>query len=289
MQLQPRQPSRRTDRPFRAAKRRATLCAWLLGAICWLSAPQPVAHAEDIPVVTDGQVSIDYVPAFEPAPKKRKKIKQKNAEKPMYRRPWAQNDTRRDRWKGIGLGTAGLVVGFIGHEMGHILMNFAYGNVPNFEGLRYAGFVPFFRISSGVSCNDDGCFKQSTGEEFKGGRTGVYLITAAGFNVQHVINEVLLSLDPNLQHHRSPFQKGLLFFNLSLSIGYSLSTWFQVDDIGDIQGMANASQLNPNWVALMVLIPSALDVYRFFLPDSKWAPWVSRGSKAVFLGVSFIW
>lgn len=239
-------------------------------------------------MVEERSTSIAYVPAPAPPPKKRKKIKQKNAEKPMYRRPWAMNETRRDRWKGIGLGTAGLVVGFLAHEAGHILMNFAYGNVPNFEGLRYAGFIPFFRISSGVNCNADGCFKN--GEEFKGGRTGVYLITSAGFNVQHVINEVLLSLDPNLQHHRSPFQKGILFFNLSLSVGYVLSTWFQVrPPVGDIEGMSNAAQVNPNWIALMVLIPTGLDIYRFFLPDSKWAPWVSRGSKAVFLGVSFAW
>jgi len=197
-------------------------------------------------------------------------------------------DTKRGRWKEIGLGTAELGLGFLAHEAGHVLMNLAYGNVPNLEGLRYAGFVPFFRISSGVSCNADGCFKN--GEEFKGGRTGVYLITSAGFNMQHIINEVLLSLGPNLQHHRSPFQKGILFFNPSLSLGYGLSTWFQVKPpVGDIQGMAGAAQINPNWVALMVFIPTGLDIYRFFCPKSKWAPWVSRGSKAMFLGVSFIW
>ncbi|MEM7135689.1 MAG: hypothetical protein AAF500_03870 [Myxococcota bacterium] len=269
---------------------RARLACLSLVALVWASAWLPASHgsAQDEVIVERDATSIAYVPAPPQKPPKRKKIKQKNAEKPMYRRPWWSQD-RRGRWKSIGLGTAGLVVGFLAHEMGHILMNFAYGNVPNFEGVRYAGFVPFFRVSSGVSCRDNGCFN-SDGTPFKGGRTGAYLITAGGFNVQHVINEVLLSLDPNLQHHRSAFQKGILFFNLSLSVGYVLSTWFQVKPrIGDIEGMANASQVNRNWVALMVLIPTGLDIYRFFLPDSKWAPWVSRGSKAVFLGVSFIW
>jgi len=233
-------------------------------------------------------MSIEYRPAPEPAPHKRTRFKQRAAEKPTYRRPWAE-DTRRGRWRGIGLGIGGLAVAFVAHEMGHVLVNLFYGNVPSFEGLRYAGFIPFFRISPNVRCNPDGCF-DSNGDPFKGGRTGVYLITSAGFNIQHIVNEIILSIDPHVQHHRAPFIKGMLFFNFSLSIGYALSTWFQIKPpVGDIDGMANASQLNPNWVALMVVIPTGLDIVRFFLPDAKWAPWVSRTSKAVFLGVSFIW
>jgi len=167
-------------------------------------------------------------------------------------------------------------------------MNFAYGNTPTFEGVRFGGFVPFFRISHGINCNDQGCF-DSDGKPFKGGRSGVYMITAAGFNVQHLVSELILSLDPNARYHRSPYQKGMLFFNMSLSTGYALSTWFQIKPpIGDVHGMARAAQVNANWVALMVIIPAGLDLYRYFLPDSKWAPWVSRGSKVTFLGVSFI-
>ena len=167
-------------------------------------------------------------------------------------------------------------------------MNLAYGNVPTVEGLRYGGFIPFFRISPGVDCNAVACF-HTNGEPFKGGRTGVYLITSAGFNVQHLVSELILSLDPELRYHRSPFQKGMLFFNLSLSAGYVLSTWFQVKPpIGDIHGMARAAQINPNWVALLLAIPAGLDLYRFFVPNSKWAPWVSPTAKVTFVGVSFI-
>jgi hypothetical protein len=187
----------------------------------------------------------------------------------------------------VGLGTAGLASAFLAHELGHVLVNLAYGNTPTFEGLRYGGFIPFFRISHGIDCNDEGCFNDD-GTPFKGGRSGVYLITSAGFNVQHLTDELLLSLDRPIRYHRSPFQKGMLFFNISLSVGYVLSTWFQVKPpVGDIHGMADAAQLNPNWVALMVLIPAGLDLYRYFLPDSKWAPWLSRGAKATFLGISF--
>lgn len=168
-------------------------------------------------------------------------------------------------------------------------MNLAYSNTPRFEGLRYAGFIPFFRISPDIRCNDSGCFHIDTGEPFKGGRSGMYMITAAGFNVQHLGSELILSLDPDIRYHRTPFQKGMFFFNLSLSAGYVLSTWFQIKPpIGDIHGMAGAVDRNPNLIALMVLIPAGLDLYRFFVPTSKWAPWVSRAAKVTFLGVSFV-
>jgi hypothetical protein len=213
---------------------------------------------------------------------------ERNKDKEKFRRPWSSN-TRGGRWRSIGIGAAGVAAGFLAHELGHVLMNLAYGNVPTIEGLRYGGFIPFFRISPGISCNDVGCFHIETGEPFKGGRSGVYMITSAGFNVQHLVSELILSIDPQLRYHRSPFQKGLLFFNLSLSVGYVLSTWFQVKPpIGDIHGMASAAQVNPNALALLIIIPAGLDIFRFFVPDSKWAPWVSRAAKVTFIGVSFV-
>jgi len=231
-----------------------------------------------------GSASIEHVP---PARASAKSTPLRKREKPSYDRPWRHN-SKRGRWRAIGIGTAGVATAFLAHEFGHVLMNLAYGNVPTFEGLRYGGVIPFFRISPGIYCNASGCFYRD-GRPFAGGRTGVYLITSAGFNVQHLVSELLLSFDPRLRYHRSPFQKGMLFFNLSLSVGYSLSTWFQVKPpVGDIEGMADASQLNPNWIALMVIIPAGLDLYRFFVPDSKWAPWVSRAAKVTFFGVSFV-
>ncbi len=226
-----------------------------------------------------------YPPPVEPSAHPR--AEERNSDKESFKRPWRSN-TRGGRWRAIGIGSMGVLGGFVAHELGHVIMNLAYGNVPTVEGLRYGGFIPFFRISHGVSCNDVGCF-HTNGEPFKGGRTGVYLITSAGFNVQHLGSELILSLDPEIRYHRTPFQKGMLFFNLSLSVGYVLSTWFQVKPrVGDIHGMARPAQINPNWVGLLVMIPAGLDLYRFFVPGSKWAPWVSRAAKATFFGVSFI-
>ena len=261
---------------------------WLALTVLLLGLVPSTGLAQDVGPPAPDSASIQYVPPVEPSPPVHPRAEKRNADKENFKRPWRSN-TRGGRWRAIGIGSMGVLSGFIAHELGHVLMNLSYGVVPTFEGLRYGGFIPFFRISPGVNCNETGCFYVDTGAPFQGGRTGVYLITSAGFNVQHFGSELILSLDPKVRYHRSPFQKGMLFFNFSLSAGYVLSTWFQVKPpIGDIHGMARAAQLNPNWVALIVLIPTGLDLYRFFLPDSKWAPWVSRAAKATFIGVSFI-
>ena len=140
----------------------------LASALGWV--PARIARAQSFEPRGDGAMSIQYQPAPQPAPQKRTRFKQRAAEKPTYRRPWAE-DTRRGRWKGIGLGIGGLATAFVSHELGHVLMNLAYGNVPTVEGLRYGGVIPFFRISPNVSCNEVGCF-DSNGDPFKGGRTG---------------------------------------------------------------------------------------------------------------------
>jgi len=38
-------------------------------------------------------------------------------------------------------------------------------------------------------------------------------------------------------------------------------------------------------IGVFVLAPAALDVYRYFRPDQKWAAWASRGSKAIFMAL----
>jgi hypothetical protein len=256
----------------------------LLGTLLLLSLPIASGKAQETTVVDGDAGLVQYLPAPDPSPSS---VTRAAKRKPQLKRPWLDN-SKSGKWRAIGLGTAGVASAFLAHELGHVLVNLAYGNTPHFESLEYAGFIPFFRISHGMHCNEAGCFHDD-GEPFKGGRSGVYLITAAGFNVQHLVSELILSLDRPIRYHRSPVQKGMLFFDLSLSVGYVLSTWFQIKPpVGDIDGMAEASQLNPNWVALMVLIPTGLDIYRYFLPESKWAPWVSRASKATFLGVSFV-
>ncbi len=191
-------------------------------------------------------------------------------------------------WHRIGLGASGVAAAFFLHEMGHVLMNLAYRNYPTLQPVTYGGFIPFFTIDPGITCGNNGCV-DANGDRFKGGRTGKYFITSAGFLVQSLITEAIMSKDPMIRYHYKPFQKGMLLFNTTLSFGYALSAWLGLEPrSGDIRGMADASGINHNLMALLVALPAGIDLYRYLKPDAKWAPWFSRASKATLIGVAFI-
>ncbi len=196
-------------------------------------------------------------------------------------------EKRPNIWRTIGMGATGIFTAFLLHESGHILTNLAYRNVPTISRVTFAGFIPFFSIDPGIVCSSGGCV-DGDGKRFKGGRSGKYLITSAGFLTQAVINEIILTHDPKIRYHYKPFQKGMLLFNTSLSFGYAIANWLRIEPpAGDIQGMSSASGLKGDLVALLVIIPAALDLYRYLHPEAKWVPWVSRVSKASLFGIAF--
>ena len=189
--------------------------------------------------------------------------------------------------RSFGWLAAGALTGFFAHEGGHLFANFVYGNVPRLEGLWAFGLVPFFAISPRIECDGDHCTTYD-GHEFHGGPRGKLVITSGGFNVQHLTDEILLTRDPTLRYHYAPFRKGLLAFNTLLSIGYTLASWTRTEDPhGDVSHSAHLAGLSSEVYAGMLVLPAVFDLYRYFHPDSWWAPWVSRGGKAAFLGVIF--
>lgn len=189
-------------------------------------------------------------------------------------------------WRNVGLGAAGVATAFVVHETGHVLFNFMFGNVPTLSKTSFGPF-PFFTIDPEIFCTDMGCFKKD-GSRFKAGRTGKYLITAGGFIVQNAATEWMLTRNPKMRYRYAPFQKGFLLFTTALSFGYALSAWARIEPpTGDLDGMAGASQIPKDVIALLVALPAALDLMRFMRPDWKWTPWVSRSSKIVLVGVAF--
>jgi hypothetical protein len=40
-------------------------------------------------------------------------------------------------------------------------------------------------------------------------------------------------------------------------------------------------------IGLMLLAPAVVDAYRYFVPDSRWAPWVSLAGKLTLMGALF--
>jgi hypothetical protein len=188
----------------------------------------------------------------------------------------------------LGLGSLGFVTGFLAHESGHLAANLMLGNVPAFEGLMVFGFIPFFAITPRINCYGDECTKHD-GERFAAGHRGKYAIVSAGYNVQHLTDEVLLTRRPGLRFEDAPYQKGVLAFNVFLSCMYAFAALTGLQDPhGDMAGMARLSNVHHVPLAFALLAPAALDTFRYFVPGSqRWSAWVSRGTKLAFVGLNF--
>ncbi len=186
-----------------------------------------------------------------------------------------------------GMMLAGAATGFLTHEAGHLLANWAYQNRPDFVGITAAGFIPFFAISPDIDCGASGCTTR-TGARFAGGRRGKYFISTAGFLVGHLSSEIILGTEPCLRFRQAPFKTGWLAFNILLSVGYALASASEIEvSHGDAGGAAAAAGLDRRVFAAVLLAPALLDAYRFWWPGSAWVPWASRGGKAAMVGVAF--
>ena len=159
------------------------------------------------------------------------------------------------------LGGAG--VGLATHEAGHLLFDFIFDAEPRIKGVDFHG-IPFFAIThrSDLSPRRE------------------YLVSSAGFLVQHVENELLLGRRPNLRHEHAPFLKGLFTFNILASSAYAGAAFARTGPYErDTRGMASASRVDERLIGVMVLAPALLDAWRYYHPDAKWAAWTSRGAK----------
>lgn len=106
--------------------------------------------------------------------------------------------------------------------------------------------------------------------------------------MQHLIDELVLSLTPDLRARDAPFRKGMLAFGVATSVMYAFAAILGVEDShGDLSGAASMVRVDERLLAIGLLVPAALDTYRYFVPDSRWAPWVSRAAKTGLVGMAF--
>ena len=173
-------------------------------------------------------------------------------------------------WAWFFLGAAS---GFVAHEMGHMFTDFILGKSVNFVPVQLGPF-PFFAIQP--------CCNLTRQEQ--------YAVASAGFMVQYVNSELILWISPRIRSQRHAFLKGVLALDIGLSIGYAISA-FLPDGIAPAQSdtgtMARALGI-PQWqVGLMILAPAMVDIYRYLVPTSVWAPWVGVQSKLLVFGASF--
>jgi hypothetical protein len=191
------------------------------------------------------------------------------------------------RARTVGMGLLGFATGFLAHEMGHVVTNLMLGNVPEFQGFLVWGFLPFFAIAPNIDCPNGVCVKEN-GQEFGAGPRGKYAIVSAGYNVQHITDEIILTRSPDLLHQYAPYRKGILLFNVFLSCMYSAGVWTGLQDPhGDLAGMGRASGYSQVGLSMALMLPAIIDTYRFFVPSSaRWSAWVSRGAKLAFVGIN---
>jgi hypothetical protein len=191
--------------------------------------------------------------------------------------------------RSFGIFAAGALTGFFAHEAGHVFVNLILGNVPTIQPIWGFGFIPFFAIAPNIDCGNKHHCVRDDGSAFSPGWRGKVAITSAGFNVQHITDEIMLTRNPTLRHQVAPYRKGLLAFNTLLSLGYATAAIARIENPeGDISSTAALMGIPRELYASMLVIPAAMDIYRYFVPDSRWAPWVSRSGKLAVFGVMFV-
>jgi hypothetical protein len=165
--------------------------------------------------------------------------------------------------KQVALFLSGAAIAFGAHEAGHVAGNLLLGERPGVRKVNFHG-IPFFAIShrAGLSPRRE------------------FVISSAGFWMQHVEDEWLLTRRHNLRREHAPLAKGLLAFNVLASAAYAGTAFAKTGPPErDTRGIAASARLDERWVGALVLAPAVLDAWRYYHPRAKWAVWTSRGVK----------
>lgn len=176
-----------------------------------------------------------------------------------------QDDPRQsvNQTAAIGGLIAGALTGFAAHEGGHLLFDVIFDADPGVRRVEFGG-IPFFAITH----RSDLSPKQE------------FAVSSAGFWVQNATNEWLLTSRPRLRSERSPYLKGIFAFNLAASGMYSVAAFAQIGPAErDTRGMAVSSGIEEPWIGAVVLLPAALDAWRYLDPDAELPKWLSRAAK----------
>ena len=157
---------------------------------------------------------------------------------------------------------AGGALGLGLHESGHALAGWAFDAHPGVKGIRY-GVIPFFAI---------------THDPVSPARE--YTISSAGFRMQSVTSEWLLTRRPGLRGEHAPVAKGLLAFDVLASATYGVAGLAHLGpEESDTRGMAASLRVNESWVGAIVLAPAVFDTWRYMRPRAASPRWASRTTK----------
>jgi len=174
---------------------------------------------------------------------------------------------RRAVAKTAALFLGGAATGLVVHESGHVIFGAAFGAHPTVDPIHFGG-IPFFAIGHDPVT-----------------RRKEFVISSAGLWLQNGGAEWLLTTHPHLHDERAPFLKGVFAFHLVTSGIYSVAAFSRIgpperDTLGISDSLGRDGVPEPV-VGMLVLAPAALDAYRYLRPESAWAKWASRGTKAL--------
>jgi len=179
---------------------------------------------------------------------------------------FAQQESGASKFGKVLLGGA---AGFVLHESGHLVANWAFDEKVIVKKVDFGG-IPFFALAHGPGLSP----------------RREYVVSSAGFWAQYLYSEQILTHHPHLKDEQSPLRKGLLTFHVVTSLAYAGAAFGRVGPYErDTRGMAESRRLDERWIGAMVLAPAILDAYRYFKPDARWATWASRGAKLASVGL----
>jgi len=189
-------------------------------------------------------------------------------------------------WASGGVFLAGAGAAFLAHEACHLAANYATGNQPRYQWVTFLGFIPFFAITPSITCRNGECYKKNR-EPYYLGRPGLYTIVSAGLQCQHYEDEIILTTRPDLRMLDAPFRKGMLAFNTLLSVGYVLANLAGVEPTdGDLRGIKRDGGAPRAPMVTLVFSIAAMDIARYYFPQSRWLAWLSRAAKVGMTGAA---
>lgn len=159
---------------------------------------------------------------------------------------------------------AGGAVGLALHESGHLVADCLFAADPGVRRVHF-GPIPFFAVTH----RDDLTPRRE------------FTVSSAGFWVQQLGSEILLTRRPNLRKEHAPALKGLLAFNILASVAYAAGSMAKAGPPErDTRSMAVFLGVDEGAVGAMILAPAILDAARFYRPRNRWLVWSSRAMKA---------
>ena len=177
----------------------------------------------------------------------------------------------RLRWRSLSV-VAGVVGGLAVHESGHVITSLLFDARPHLRGVAFHG-IPFFAVAhrSGLP------------------RRCEFIISSAGFWMQHAASEGILSAHPRLWRDGRWLETGVVAFGIATSTAYAGAAWARTGPAErDTRGMAVALGVTEPVIGSIVLVPALLDAYRVLHPGAKRSTWASRAVKLGLMLLPFV-